>query len=111
MLVEAGFVVIACSGGRISVIEQGTSIRCRSGHRQRPLRSAFGYADCSSYLYHLNDVAAVFLNYGTPKRKMIREITSGKLKNYLRNGECKEGSTGTKVEVAIKFVEAAARLQ
>jgi carbamate kinase len=36
---------------------------------------------------------------------MITEITSGELKNYLRDGQFKEGSMAPKVQAAIRFVE------
>jgi carbamate kinase len=36
---------------------------------------------------------------------MIREITSGKLRNFAKEGQFKEGSMAPKVEAAIRFVE------
>jgi carbamate kinase len=53
----------------------------------------------------LTDVAGAYVDYGTPRQEMITEITSGKLKNYLKDGQFKEGSMGPKVEAAIRFVE------
>ena len=53
----------------------------------------------------LTDVEGAFRNYGTPKQEKITEITSGKLRNYLRDGQFKEGSMAPKVEAAIRFVE------
>jgi carbamate kinase len=36
---------------------------------------------------------------------MIKEITSGRLNNYLAEGQFKEGSMAPKVQAAIRFVE------
>jgi carbamate kinase len=36
---------------------------------------------------------------------MIKEITSGRLNNYLHEGQFKEGSMAPKVQAAIRFVE------
>ncbi len=36
---------------------------------------------------------------------MIKEITAGKLRTYLKRGQFKEGSMGPKVEASIRFVE------
>jgi carbamate kinase len=36
---------------------------------------------------------------------LIKEITSGKLNNYLQEGQFKEGSMAPKVQAAIRFVE------
>jgi carbamate kinase len=77
-LVDSGFIVVACGGGGIPIIEEGTQ----------------GVG-----------VEAAFLNYGTPKQEKIGEITSVKLRSYLREGQFKEGSMAPKVEAAIRFVE------
>jgi carbamate kinase len=53
----------------------------------------------------LTNVEGAFLNYGTPKQEKITEITSGKLRNHLIEGQFKEGSMAPKVEAAIRFVE------
>lgn len=110
-LVDDGFVVIACGGGGIPIIEVGTQAlgveavidKDLGGQRLATLIGAHIFVI-------LTDVPGAFLSYGTPKQEMISEITSGKLKNYLRNGEFKEGSMAPKVEAAIRFVESGGEL-
>jgi carbamate kinase len=105
-LVDSGFVAVACGGGGIPIIEEGTKAvgveavidKDLAGQRLATLIGA-------NIFVILTDVAGAYLNYGTPKQEMITEITSGKLKNYLRDGQFKEGSMAPKVEAAIRFVE------
>ena len=105
-LVDSGFIVIACGGGGIPIIEEGThavgveAVIDKDLAAQR-LATLIG----AHILIILTDVAGAYVDYGTPRQEMITEITSGKLKNYLKAGQFKKGSMGPKVEAAIRFVE------
>ena len=104
---DAGFVVVACGGGGIPIIEQdGHAVGVEAvidkdlgGQRLATLIGA-------NIFVILTDVDGAYTNYGTPKQELIKEATSGLLKNYLRDGQFKEGSMAPKVEAAIRFVEA-----
>jgi len=106
-LVDAGYVVVACGGGGIPIIEEGTSAvgveavidKDLAGQRLATLIGA-------NVFVILTDVKGAYVDYGTQKQELITEITSGKLKNYLREGQFKEGSMAPKVQAAIRFVEA-----
>ena len=106
-LVDAGYVVVACGGGGIPIIEEGTSAvgveavidKDLAGQRLATLIGA-------NVFVILTDVKGAYVDYGTQKQELIAEITSGKLKNYLREGQFKEGSMAPKVQAAIRFVEA-----
>jgi carbamate kinase len=106
-LVDAGFVVIACGGGGIPIIEEGTHAtgveavidKDLAGQRLATLIGA-------NLFVMLTDVKGAYINYGTPKTELITEITTGKLQNYLTEGQFKEGSMAPKVQAAIRFVEA-----
>jgi len=106
-LVDAGYVVVACGGGGIPIIEEGTSAigveavidKDLAGQRLATLIGA-------NIFVILTDVKGAYIDYGTPKQELITEITSGKLKNYLREGQFKEGSMAPKAQAAIRFVEA-----
>ena len=105
-LVDAGFVVIACGGGGIPIIEEeghaaGVEAVIDKDLAGQRLATLIG----ANIFVVLTDVAGAYLNYRTPKQEMITEITSGKLKNYLKEGQFKEGSMAPKVEAAIRFVE------
>lgn len=105
-LVDAGFVVVACGGGGIPIIEEnGHAVGVEAvidkdlaGQRLATLIGA-------NIFVVLTDVDGAYVNYGTPKQEVIKEITSGKLRNYLVEGQFKEGSMAPKVEAAIRFVE------
>jgi carbamate kinase len=106
-LVDTGFVVVACGGGGIPIIEEGTNAvgveavidKDLAGQRLATLIGA-------NVFVILTDVKGAYVDYGTPKQELISEITSGKLNNYLREGQFKEGSMAPKVQAAIRFVEA-----
>jgi carbamate kinase len=105
-LVDSGFVVVACGGGGIPIIEEAGSAvgveavidKDLAGQRLATLIGA-------NIFVVLTDVEGAYVNYGTAKQELITEITTGKLKNYLRDGQFKEGSMAPKVEAAIRFVE------
>jgi carbamate kinase len=105
-LVDAGFVVVACGGGGIPIIEEnGHAVGVEAvidkdlgGQRLATLIGA-------NIFVILTDVDGAYLNYGTPKQELIKEASTGLLKNLLRDGQFKEGSMAPKVEAAIRFVE------
>jgi carbamate kinase len=105
-LVDSGFVVVACGGGGIPIIEdEGSAVGVEAvidkdlaGQRLATLIGA-------NIFVVLTDVEGAYVNYGTAKQELITEITTGKLKNYFREGQFKEGSMAPKVEAAIRFVE------
>jgi carbamate kinase len=105
-LVDAGFIVIACGGGGIPIIEEESHAvgveavidKDLGGQRLATLIGAHIFII-------LTDIECAFLNFGTQKQEKIGEITTGKLRNYLVEGQFKEGSMAPKVEAAIRFVE------
>ncbi len=105
-LVDAGYVVVACGGGGIPIIEEnGHAVGVEAvidkdlaGQRLATLIGA-------NIFVILTDVEGAYVNYGTAKQEVIKEITTGKLRNYLVEGQFKEGSMAPKVEAAIRFVE------
>jgi carbamate kinase len=105
-LVDAGFVVVACGGGGIPIIEEnGNAVGVEAvidkdlaGQRLATLIGA-------NIFIVLTDVNGAYVNYGKPNQEIIKEITTGKLRNYSREGQFKEGSMAPKIEAAIRFVE------
>jgi carbamate kinase len=105
-LVDAGFVVVSTGGGGIPIIEEGTHAsgveavidKDLAGQRLATLIGA-------NIFVMLTDVEGAYINFGTPKQELIGEVTSGKLQNYLNEGQFKEGSMAPKVQAAIRFVE------
>lgn len=105
-LVDSGFIVVACGGGGIPIIEEGTQTMGVEAVIDKDLASQrLATLIGANVLVILTDVSGAYVNYGTPEQEMITEITSGKLKNYLREGQFKQGSMAPKVEAAMRFVE------
>lgn len=105
-LVDNGFVVVACGGGGIPIVEEGTQARGveavidkdLAGQR---LASLIG----ASMFVILTDVDGAYLNYGTPKQTMIEQTTQAQLERYLKEGHFKEGSMAPKIVAAIRFIQ------
>jgi carbamate kinase len=105
-LVDSGFVVVACGGGGIPIIEEGTQAAGVEAVIDKDLAAQrLATLIGADVLMILTDIAGAYINYGTARQEMITTITSGKLRNYLREGQFREGSMAPKVEAAIRFVE------
>jgi carbamate kinase len=105
-LVDSGFVVVACGGGGIPIIEEGTQASGIEAVIDKDLAAQrLATLIGADVLMVLTDVAGAYINYGTARQEMITTITSGQLRNYLREGQFREGSMAPKVEAAIRFVE------
>ena len=105
-LVDAGFVVVSTGGGGIPIVEEDSHARGveavidkdLAGQRLATLIGA-------EVFVILTDVEGAYVNFGTPKQELVKEVTTGKLQNYLSEGQFKEGSMAPKVMAAIRFVE------
>ena len=105
-LVDAGFIVVSTGGGGIPIIEEGSRAKGveavidkdLGGQRLATLIGA-------NIFVILTDVEGAFVNYGKADQELIKEISTGKLQNYLDQGQFKEGSMAPKVLAAIRFVE------
>jgi carbamate kinase len=105
-LVDSGFIVVACGGGGIPIVEEGTQARGVEAVIDKDLAAQrLATLIGANILIILTDVSGAYINYGTAQQEMITEITSGKLKNYLKEGQFKEGSMAPKVQAAVTFVE------
>lgn len=105
-LVEAGFVVVACGGGGIPVIQSSEGLRGvdavidkdLAGERLASLVRADKFVI-------LTDIDAAYLNFGKPNQKKIERIRAEELKRYVEEGHFAEGSMLPKILAAIRFVE------
>ena len=105
-LVDAEFIVVACGGGGIPIIEEESLAVGVEAVIDKDLGGQKLATLIGAHVYIiLTDVENAYLNYGTPDQEKIGEITSGKLRNHLDEGHFKEGSMAPKVEAAIRFVE------
>ena len=105
-LVDNGFVVVACGGGGIPIVEEVTQARGveavidkdLAGQRLATLIGA-------SVFVILTDVDGAYLNYGTPKQTLIKRTNPERLEQYVKEGHFKEGSMSPKITAAMRFVQ------
>ncbi|HEY3420044.1 MAG TPA: carbamate kinase [Methanomassiliicoccales archaeon] len=105
-LFENGYVVIACGGGGIPVVESegeigGVEAVVDKDHSAAVMAHLIGA--CSMLI--LTDVESVFLDYGRPEQRAIGPMTVTQAEKWLKEGQFMEGSMGPKVESAIEFVK------
>jgi carbamate kinase len=104
-LFENGYVVIACGGGGIPVIDRDGEIEGVEAVVDKD-RSASALANLIGvcYLLILTDVDAVYLDYGKSEQRAIRQMTAHQANEWMAQGQFHEGSMGPKVESAIEFL-------
>ncbi|MGD0817980.1 MAG: carbamate kinase [Methanomassiliicoccales archaeon] len=105
-LFENGYVVIACGGGGIPVIDLdgeivGVEAVVDKDHSAAVLANLIGA--CSMLI--LTDVDAVYLDYGDPGQRAIPAMTVSQASKWMFQGQFQEGSMRPKVESAIEFVK------
>ncbi|HMD79066.1 MAG TPA: carbamate kinase [Nitrososphaerales archaeon] len=105
-LVDAGFIVVCTGGGGIPIVEEGSQARGVEAVIDKDLAGQRLATLINANLFViLTDVDGAYVDYGTPKQELIKEVTTGKLQRYLDEGQFKEGSMAPKVLAAIRFVE------
>jgi carbamate kinase len=104
-LVDNGFVVVACGGGGIPIVEEETQTRGVEAVIDKDLagQRLATLIDASIFVI-LTDIDGAYLNYGTPRQAMISKATAKQLEQYMKEGHFKEGSMAPKITAAIRFV-------
>lgn len=107
-LEEAGQIVIACGGGGIPVLEQGTRLKGASAVIEKDYTAA-RLADQlnADVLLLLTSQEKFVLNYGTPEQTPVDELSVEQAKALLSGGSLSAATTLPKLEAAINFVSAA----
>jgi len=104
-LLEKGVVVICAGGGGIPVMYRPDRKRILMGVEaviDKDFASALLAKDIGADLFVMaTDVQGVYLDWGTPEARLIRESTPSELKHH----RFPAGSMGPKVEAACQFVE------
>ncbi len=107
----SGGIVIAGGGGGIPVIKTRDGFRGVDAVIDKDYTSSLLAKKVSAKeLIILTDVEGVYLNYGKPQQKLLREITVTEAREYLSKGYFPPGSMGPKVEAAVEFVESTDKL-
>lgn len=106
-LLDAGQIVIACGGGGIPVMEQGSNLKGASAVIEKDLASGLLAREVDAEaLMILTSVENVTLSYGTPAEKPIRSMSVEEAENYIKEGHFEFASMLPKVEAAVGFVKA-----
>lgn len=99
-LVKNGYVVIACGGGGIPVVNgKGVEAVIDKDYATQLLASQLK----ADLLIFLTDVDSVYLNYGSKKPIVIRKMNAKKARKYMKH--FKEGSMKPKIEASIEFLK------
>ncbi|MGW7532506.1 carbamate kinase [Amycolatopsis sp. NPDC054798] len=101
-LMEAGAIVVCAGGGGIPVAATGQGLEGVEAVVDKDLTAALVAREIGAdALVLLTDVEAVQDDYGTPRARPIREVSS----RELRSRRFPAGSMGPKVDAACRFVE------
>jgi carbamate kinase len=105
-LVSEGFTVIACGGGGIPVVRKPGGLAGAEAVIDKDLaaeRLATGIG--ADTLLILTDVDGVYLDYGKPSQRMLKEAGPADVRRYMGQGHFPPGSMGPKVMAAMRFIE------
>lgn len=102
--------VIAAGGGGIPVVRRDGRLVGVEAVVDKDLASAcLAKGMKVDELIMLTDVDGAYLDHGTPKQRLLGEITADEAERHLREGHFPPGSMGPKVEAAIDFVRSGGR--
>ncbi len=103
-LLDAGQIVIACGGGGIPVLQQGTRLKGASAVIEKDLASAcLAEGIDADILLLLTGVEKVALHYGTPQETYLNHLSVEEATKYIGEGQFTSGAMLPKVEAAVSF--------
>ncbi|HHD2752415.1 TPA: carbamate kinase [Clostridium perfringens] len=104
-MVDNGFVVIACGGGGIPVVEDGNSLIGVPAviDKDFAAEKLAEILDADALLI-LTAVDRVCINFNKPNQEALKEINLEKVDRYIEEGQFAPGSMLPKVEACKKFV-------
>ncbi len=106
-LAESGVIVIAAGGGGVPVFESedGTLKGVEAVIDKDLATSLLARATTADRFINLTQIDMVYLGFGKPGQKGIREMRAVDARRYLDAGEFAPGSMGPKIRAAIEFLE------
>ena len=106
-LLDADQIVIACGGGGIPVMEQGSTLKGASAVIEKDLASGLLAQEVDAdVLMILTEVEKVAINFNKPDQKNLDKLNLEDAVKYIEEGQFAPGSMLPKVEAAMKFVRA-----
>jgi carbamate kinase len=105
-LIELGFIVIACGGGGIPVVKESRGFHGIDAVIDKDLASGVLAREVGVEVFVIaTDVPGVALDFGGPRERFLRRITTSEARAHLERGEFPDGSMGPKVTAAVQFLE------
>lgn len=104
-MVDSGFIVIACGGGGIPVVEDGDRLEGVPAviDKDFAAEKLAEILDADALLI-LTAVDRVCVNFNKPDQKALKEINLEEVDRYIEEGQFAPGSMLPKVEACKKFV-------
>ncbi len=104
-LAAAGQIVIACGGGGIPVLKQGSVLKGASAVIEKDLVSGL-LADQTDadLLMILTNEEFVNIKYGTPEETSVKAMTAEEARTHISNHEFGENKMLPKIEASVNFV-------
>lgn len=104
-LVDAGQIVIACGGGGIPVLQQGTKLKGASAIIEKDATAArLGQMLGADAVLFLTKREALTIHRDTPEEKPLRAISVQEAMGYMEEGHFEPGLDLAKMEAAVEFV-------
>ena len=106
-LLRAGFIVIACGGGGIPVIEDPPGVyRGVEAVVDKDFASSLLAARLGIPVFVVSTgVERVAIRFRKPGERLLDRMTVSEARGYLHAGEFPDGSMGPKVRAAVEFIE------
>jgi carbamate kinase len=107
LLARAGFVVIACGGGGIPVIqdEGGNLIGVEAVIDKDLASSLLARGIGADLLLVSTGVEKVAINFNKPDRRWLDRMTVAEAKTHYADNQFDRGSMGPKIQAVIEFIE------
>ena len=105
-LLDAGQIVIACGGGGIPVLEQGTELKGASAVLEKDYTSGrlAEQLDADELLI-LTSVEKVSVNFHKQDEEELGEISVAQAKEYMAEGQFEANTMLPKIQASVEFVE------
>jgi carbamate kinase len=105
-LMALHFIIIACGGGGIPVIKEGSRFHGVEAVIDKDLATAkLGEQVGGDILLIATDEEKVALDYGTRSQRRLDRVTLAEAWRYFDDGQFPPGSMGPKIEAVIGFLE------
>jgi carbamate kinase len=105
-LIDGGYIVIACGGGGIPVLEnERGELHGLEAVIDKDFASSLLARDLKAELFVVStSVEKVAVDFGKPSERWLERMTLGEARRYLAEGQFPKGSMGPKIEAVLRFL-------